>query len=75
MEEQGRRTGGFRNPLSALTDRLNIRGKLMLAFTAIIALTLVVIVIATISQRFARRTIDELVQVLLENKIIAAHNF
>ena len=63
MEEQGRRTGGFRNPLSALTDRLNIRGKLMLAFTAIIALTLVVIVIATISQRFARRTIDELVQV------------
>ncbi len=63
MEEQGRRSGGFRNPISALTDRLNIRGKLMLAFTVIIALTLVVIVIATISQRFAKKTIDELVQV------------
>ncbi len=42
---------------------LNIRGKLMLAFMSMIALTLVVSVIAFISQRFAQTTIDELVQV------------
>jgi len=61
MEEQEKRTGGFGNPFSALTERLNIRGKLMLAFLVMIALTLTVIIIATISQRFAKQTIDELV--------------
>ncbi len=63
MEEQSRKTGGFGNPFRALTDTLNIRGKLMLAFMVMIVLTLAVIVIASISQRFARKTIDELVQV------------
>jgi twitching motility protein PilJ len=63
MEEQNKQSGGFRNPFSALTDKLNIRGKLMLAFLVMIVLTLAVIVIATTSQRFATKTIDELVQV------------
>lgn len=63
MEEQSKKSGGFGNPFSALTDKLNIRGKLMLAFLVMIVLTLAVIVIATTSQRFATQTIDELVQV------------
>ena len=63
MEEQNKQTGGFGNPFSALTDRFNIQGKLMLAFLVMIVLTLAVIIIATISQRFAQKTIDELVQV------------
>lgn len=63
MEEQIKKSGGFGNPFSVLTDKLNIRGKLMLAFLVMIVLTLAVIVIATISQRFATKTIDELVQV------------
>jgi twitching motility protein PilJ len=63
MEEQIIKRGGFGNPFSVLTDKLNIRGKLMLAFLVMIVLTLAVIVIATISQRFATKTIDELVQV------------
>jgi len=63
MEEQSRQRSGFGNPFSVLTDKLNIRGKLMLAFAVMIILTLAVIVIATISQRFANTTIDELVQV------------
>lgn len=63
MEEQNKKRGGFGNPFSLLTDKLNIRGKLMLAFLVMIVLTLAVIVIATISQRFATKTIDELVQV------------
>jgi twitching motility protein PilJ len=63
MEEQNKQGGGFGNPFSALTNRFNIRGKLMLAFLVMIVLTLAVIVIATTSQRFATKTIDELVQV------------
>ena len=63
MEEQNKQSGGFGNPFSALTNRFNIRGKLMLAFLVMIVLTLAVIVIATTSQRFATKTIDELVQV------------
>ena len=63
MEEQGKRMGGLRNPFSALTEKLNIRGKLMLAFMVMITLTLAVIIIATLSQRFAKKTIDELVLV------------
>ena len=63
MEEQSKQTGRVGNPFSILTDRLNIRGKLMLAFIVMIILTLVVIVIATISQQFAKKTVDELVQV------------
>jgi twitching motility protein PilJ len=43
--------------------RLNIQGKLMLACMAMISLTLVVSVIAFISQRFAQSTIDNVVQV------------
>jgi len=63
MEEHNKERGGFANPFAVLTDKLNIRGKLMLAFAVMIILTLAVIVIATISQRFANKTIDELVQV------------
>src|SRR5665647_816531 len=63
MEEQSKQTGGISNPFSILTDKLNIRGKLMLAFMVMIMLTLAVIVIATISQQFAKKTVDELVQV------------
>ena len=63
MEEQSKQTGGFGNPFSALIDKFNIRGKLMLAFLVMIVLTLAVIIIAIISQRFAKKTIDELVQV------------
>jgi len=63
MEEQSKQSGGFGNPFRVLTDKLNIRGKLMLAFMVMIILTLAVIVIATISQQFAQKTIDELVQV------------
>lgn len=63
MEEDRKQRRWLGNPFSALTDKLNIRGKLMVAFTVMIVLTLAVIVIATISQRFANTTIDELVQV------------
>lgn len=63
MEEQSTKIGRVGNPFSALTDKFNIRGKLMLAFFVMIALTLVVIIIATISQQFAKQTIDELVLV------------
>lgn len=63
MEEQGKQSGGFRNPFSALTENFTIRGKLMLAFSVMIVLTLAVVVIASISQRFAKSTIDELVLV------------
>lgn len=63
MEEQNKQKSGFGSPFSALTDKFNIRGKLMLAFLVMIVLTLAVIIIATISQQFAKKTIDELVQV------------
>lgn len=63
MEEQNKQTGEGGSPFSALTDKINIRGKLMLAFLVMIILTLAVIIIATISQQFAKKTIDELVQV------------
>lgn len=63
MEEQGKQSGGFRNPFAALVENFTIRGKLMLAFSVMIALTLAVVVIASISQRFAKSTIDELVSV------------
>ncbi|WP_310599238.1 methyl-accepting chemotaxis protein [Desulfobulbus sp.] len=63
MEQEKRQRRWFGNPFSVLTDKLNIRGKLMVAFAVMIILTLVVIVIATLSQRFANTTIDELVRV------------
>ena len=62
MEQENREGRGF-SPLSVLTDRLNIRGKLMVAFAVMIALTLVIVVIDTIALRFANTTIDNLVQV------------
>lgn len=49
--------------LSSLTEGLSIRSKLMLAFMLMIALTLAVSAITLISQTFANRTIDDLVQV------------
>ncbi len=49
--------------LSSLTGGLSIRSKLMLAFMLMIALTLAVSAITLISQTFANRTIDDLVQV------------
>ncbi|ADW18477.1 methyl-accepting chemotaxis sensory transducer [Desulfobulbus propionicus DSM 2032] len=61
MEEQVKQLGRFRNPFSILIEKFNIRGKLMLSFSVMIALTLAVIVIAIISQHFAKNTIDELV--------------
>ena len=63
MEEQGKRTGGLGNPFSALTDKLNIRGKLMLAFLVMIVLTIAVIVIATFAERNVKKEIDKLVLV------------
>jgi len=67
MKEQSTKIGRVGNPFSVLTDKFNIRGKLMLAFFVMIALTLIVILIATISQQFAKQTIDELV--LVQGKI------
>ncbi|PIE56847.1 MAG: hypothetical protein CSA34_02485 [Desulfobulbus propionicus] len=55
--------GGIGNPISALTRRLKIRGKLMLAFMVMIALTVVVIAISFISQRYSQAIINEVVQV------------
>ncbi len=49
--------------MDKLGFQLNIRGKLMLGFLSMIALTLIVSIIAFVSQRFAKTTIDELVQV------------
>jgi len=63
MEQENRERRRSGNPLSALTDKLGIRGKLMFAFAGMIILTLIVIGIATISSRDANTTIDELVQV------------
>lgn len=48
---------------SGLTSNLNIRGKLMFAFIIMIAITLVVSALTLISQTYAKRTIDDLVQV------------
>lgn len=62
QETQEKRWSG--NPFSILTDKLNIRGKLMLAFAVIILLTIAAIGGATIySQQAANKTIDELVNV------------
>lgn len=52
-----------RTLLSRLTGSLSIQSKLMLAFMLMIALTLAVSAITLISQTFANRTIDDLVQV------------
>ena len=65
MEEQGKRTGGLGNPFSALTDKLNIRGKLMLAFLVMIVLTIAVIVIALFAERNVKKEID--------NKLVLVH--
>jgi twitching motility protein PilJ len=48
---------------SQRTGRRKIRGKLLWAFMTLIALTLVVIAITLISQTYAQRTIETLVQV------------
>lgn len=61
MEEIQEKSTG--NALSALTSRLNIRSKLLLAFMTMIALTVVVIAISFVSQRYSSATIDKLVQV------------
>ncbi len=63
MEENKRNPEVKRSFFSKLTGNMGIRGKLMMAFMTLIALTVVVIVITVISQTVAQRTIEELVQV------------
>lgn len=63
MEERDKQPERVGGPFSVFTEHLGIRGKLMSAFSIMIALTLAVIVVATFSQRFAQKTIDELVSV------------
>ncbi|MGE4559459.1 MAG: methyl-accepting chemotaxis protein [Desulfobulbus sp.] len=63
MEEQGKQPGRVRARFSVFPEHFGIRGKLMLAFSVMIALTLVVIVIAGFSEKLAKKTIDELVRV------------
>ncbi|MGD9947153.1 MAG: methyl-accepting chemotaxis protein [Desulfobulbus sp.] len=60
MEEQGKQPGRVRALFSVFPEHFGIRGKLMLAFSVMIALTLAVIVITSFSERSAKRTIDEL---------------
>lgn len=63
MEEQGKQPEGRSGSFSLFPKQLGIRGKLLLAFSVMISLTIAIIVIAGFSERFAKKTIDELVQI------------
>lgn len=63
MDGKSREPGVQDSVSSQLAGHRKIRAKLLWSFTALIALTLVVIAITLISQTFAQRTIDDLVRV------------
>ena len=63
MEEQDKQPGRLSGSFSLFPKQLGIRGKLLLAFSVMISLTIAIIVIAGFSERFAKKTIDELVQI------------
>lgn len=61
MEEQDKQQERLGGSFSLFPKQLGIRGKLLLAFSVMISLTIAIIVIAGFSERFAKKTIDELV--------------
>ncbi|OGR17034.1 MAG: hypothetical protein A2X81_01590 [Desulfobacterales bacterium GWB2_56_26] len=63
MDGKSREPGVQDSVSSQLAGHRKIRAKLLWSFSALIALTLVVIAITLISQTFAQRTIDDLVRV------------
>lgn len=63
MEEQDKQQERLGGTFSLFPRQLGIRGKLLLAFSVMISLTIAIIVIAGFSERFAKKTIDELVQI------------
>jgi twitching motility protein PilJ len=63
MEEQDKQQERLGGSFSLFPKQLGIRGKLLLAFSVMISLTIAIIVIAGFSERFAKKTIDELVQI------------
>lgn len=63
MESTGKGSETTPTRTSGSTGSLSIRSKLMLAFMLMIALTLAVGAITLVSQKFADKTVDDLVQV------------
>jgi len=63
MDGKSREPGVQDSVSSQLAGHRKIRAKLLWSFSALIALTLMVIAITLISQTFAQRTIDDLVRV------------
>lgn len=63
MDGKSREPGVQNSVASQLAGHRKIRGKLLWSFMTLIALTLVVIAITLISQTYAQKTIDDLVQV------------
>ena len=60
MEEQVK-TGGSSSMLSRLTGNLGIRGKILLGFMAILALTAIIAAVALVGQRYSNTTVDQMV--------------
>ena len=62
MEEQ-MKTDGSSSLLSRLTGNLGIRGKILLGFMAILALTAIIAAVALIGQRYSNNTVDQMINV------------
>jgi len=63
MDGKKKESGVKKGLFSKLTGRMTIRGKLLWAFMTLISFTLIVIAITLVSQKYAQKTIDDLVQV------------
>ncbi len=63
MDGKKKELGVKKGLFSKLTGRLTIRGKLLWAFMTLISFTLIVIAITLVSQKYAQKTIDDLVHV------------
>ena len=62
MEEQVK-TGGSSSMLSRLTGNLGIRGKILLGFMLILALTAIIAAVALIGQRYSNNTVNQMVNI------------
>ena len=63
MDGKKKESGLQKGLFSKLTGRMTIRGKLLWAFMTLISFTLIVIAITLVSQKYAQKTIDDLVKV------------
>ncbi len=63
MDGKKKESGVKKGLFSKLTGRMTIRGKLLWAFMTLISFTLIVIAITLVSQKYAQKTIDDLVHV------------